>query len=78
MHVELELTSLRLALQEEELNSTDIPQRLHALLALEEQRSYALDNLKKRQQTIKNILIRGLNQLLLQLVKKYFMGFCTC
>jgi hypothetical protein len=53
MHVELELTSLRLALQAEELNSTDIPQRLNALLALEEQRSYALNNLKKRQQTIK-------------------------
>jgi hypothetical protein len=53
MPVELELTSLILTLQAEELNSTDVPQRLHALLALEEQRSYALDNLKKRQQTVK-------------------------
>jgi hypothetical protein len=53
MPVELELTSLRLALQAEELNSTDIPQRIHALLALEEQRSFALENLKKRQQSVK-------------------------
>jgi hypothetical protein len=48
MHVELELTSLRLALQAEELNYMDAPQRLGALLALEEQRNYALANLKKR------------------------------
>ena len=53
MHVELELTSLKLALQVEELNSTNIPQRLHALLALKEQRICTLDNLKKRQQTVK-------------------------
>jgi len=53
MHVELELTFLILALQEEELNSTNIPQRLHALLDLEEQRICTLDNLKKRQQTVK-------------------------
>jgi hypothetical protein len=53
MPVELELTSLRLALQDEEMNSTDIPQRLNALLALEEQRSYALNNLKKRKQSVK-------------------------
>jgi hypothetical protein len=53
MPIELELTSLRLALQAEELNSTDISQRMNALLALEEQRSHALDNLKRRQQTIK-------------------------
>jgi hypothetical protein len=51
--VELELTSLRLALQEEELNSTDIPQRIHALLALEEQRSFSLENIKKRQHSVK-------------------------
>jgi hypothetical protein len=48
MHVELELTSLILALQTKELNSTNVPQRLHDLLDLEEQRSYALDNLKKK------------------------------
>jgi len=51
--VELELTSLRLALQVEELNSTHIPQRIHALLALEDQRSFDLEILKKRQHSIK-------------------------
>jgi hypothetical protein len=53
MPVELELTSLRLALQAEELNSSDISQRINALLSLEEQRKHALENLKKRQQTVK-------------------------
>jgi CRISPR/Cas system CMR subunit Cmr6 (Cas7 group RAMP superfamily) len=53
MPMELELTSLRLSLQAEELKSTDIPQRINALLALKEQRSYALENLKKRQQSVK-------------------------
>jgi hypothetical protein len=48
MFVELELTSLKLALQAEELNSMDVPQTLHVLLALEEWRIYALYNLKKR------------------------------
>jgi hypothetical protein len=40
-------------MQAEELNSTDISQRMNALLALEEQRNHALENLKKRQQTVK-------------------------
>jgi transposase InsO family protein len=52
MPVELELNSLRLAMQDEELNSTNIPQRINALLALEEQRIHALENLKKRQQSV--------------------------
>jgi hypothetical protein len=47
MPVELELTSLRLELQAEELNSSDISQRINALLSLEEQRKHALENLKK-------------------------------
>jgi len=39
MHVELELTSLCLAMQANEVNSIDISQRMNALLALEEQRT---------------------------------------
>jgi hypothetical protein len=74
MHVELELTSLRLALQDEELNSTNIPQRINALLALEEQRSYALENLKKRQQSVKKYFDKKAKSLLLQLMKKYYFG----
>jgi hypothetical protein len=41
-----------LELQAEELNSTKIPQR-NALLALEEKWSFYLENIKKRQQSIK-------------------------
>jgi len=47
MPIELELISLRLELQIEELNSTDISQRMNALLALEEHIGHALDNFKK-------------------------------
>jgi hypothetical protein len=50
---ELELSSLRLMLQVEELNSSNISQRINALLALEEQRMFSLDNIKRRQQTVK-------------------------
>jgi hypothetical protein len=39
-------------MQDEELNSTNIPQRINAFLALEQQRSNALENLKKRQQYV--------------------------
>jgi transposase InsO family protein len=50
---ELELSSLRLMLQVEELNSSNMSQRMNALLALEEQRKFSLDNIKKKQQTVK-------------------------
>jgi hypothetical protein len=50
---ELELSSLRMMLQIEELNSSNISQRMNALLALEEQRTFSLDNIKRRQQTVK-------------------------
>jgi hypothetical protein len=36
MPIELEVTSLHLELQTEELNSTDISQRMNSLLSLEE------------------------------------------
>jgi hypothetical protein len=42
MLVELELTSLRLALQAEELNSSDISQRINVFFSLEEQRKHSL------------------------------------
>jgi hypothetical protein len=42
-----------LTLQTEELSSSDVPQRINTLLALEEQRNFSLENLKKRQQTVK-------------------------
>jgi hypothetical protein len=49
----LELSSLRLMLQIEELNSFDVSQRMNALLALEEQRMFSLGNIKRRQLTVK-------------------------
>jgi hypothetical protein len=51
--IELELSSLRLMLQTEELNSSDVSQRINTLLALEEQINFSLENLKRRQQTVK-------------------------
>jgi hypothetical protein len=40
-------------LQVEELNSSNVSQRMNALLDLEEQRIFALDNIKRRQQIVK-------------------------
>jgi transposase InsO family protein len=51
--MELEISSLRLMLQTEELNSSNVPQRINALLSLEEKIKFSLENLKRRQQTVK-------------------------
>ena len=40
-------------LQVEELNSSDVSQRINSLLALEEERTFALGNIKRRQQIVK-------------------------
>jgi hypothetical protein len=53
LRTELELSSLWLMLQIEELNSSNVPQRINALLALEEQRMFSLENIKRRQQIMK-------------------------
>jgi hypothetical protein len=50
---ELELSSLRLRLQVKELISSHVSQRMNSLLALEEQRTFSLDNIKRRQQIVK-------------------------
>ena len=47
MPIELELTSFILALQDKELNSTNITQRFNAILSLVEKRNHSLINLKK-------------------------------
>jgi hypothetical protein len=36
----------------EELNYSNVPQRIHALLSLEEQTNFALENIKRRKQTM--------------------------
>jgi hypothetical protein len=56
MPIELEISSLRLMLQIEELNSFDVSQRINALLALEEKRMFSLDNIKRRHQTVNKYL----------------------
>jgi transposase InsO family protein len=53
MPTEMEISSLRLMLQVEELNSSNISQRMNAILALEEQTTFSLDNIKRRQQIVK-------------------------
>ena len=53
MPTELELSSLRLMLQVEELNSYDVSQRMNALLSLEDKRTFSLDNIKRRQWAVK-------------------------
>jgi hypothetical protein len=58
MPIQLELTPLCFALQVEEPNSVDISQRMNSLLALEEQRSHVLDNLKRRQHIVKKYFIK--------------------
>jgi hypothetical protein len=45
-------------LQIEELNSSNSPQRINALLALEEQRKFSIENIKRRQQTGKKYFNR--------------------
>jgi hypothetical protein len=40
-------------LQVEELNYSDVSQRMNALLDLEEQRMFSLDNIKRRQHVVK-------------------------
>ena len=35
------------------MNCSDVSQRMNAILALEEQRMFVLDNIKRRQQTVK-------------------------
>jgi len=46
IHIELELASLCIYFQSENLNSTNMYQRFHILLTLVEQRNHTLENLK--------------------------------
>jgi transposase InsO family protein len=70
---ELELSSLRLILQLEELNTFDVSQRMNALLALEEQRMFALDNIKRRQQTVKKYFNKSVKTINFKVNEKVLM-----
>jgi hypothetical protein len=47
-------------LQIEELNYSDVSQRINTLLALEEKRMFSLDNIKRRQQIVKKYFNKSL------------------
>jgi hypothetical protein len=60
-------------LQIEELNSSNISKRINALLALEEKRMFALDNIKRRQQTIKKYFNKSVKTVKSKVNEKVFL-----
>jgi hypothetical protein len=73
LSTELELSSLRLMLHIEELNSCDVSQRINALLALEEKRMFSLDNIKRRQQTVKKYFNKSVKTVKFKVNEKVLM-----
>ena len=69
----MELSSLRLMLQIEELNSSYVSQRVNALLALEEKRMFTLDNIKRRQQTFKKYFNKTVKTVKFKVNEKVFL-----
>jgi hypothetical protein len=74
---ELELSSLRLMLQIEELNSSNVSQRKNALLDLEEKRLFALDNIKKRHQTVKKYFNKSVKNVKFKVNEKVLLWDST-
>jgi hypothetical protein len=60
-------------LQIEELNSSNFPQRINALLALEEQRNFALENIKRRQPILKKYFNRRAKDVELNIDEKVLL-----
>jgi hypothetical protein len=75
--IDLELSSLRMMLQIEELNSSDVSQRINALIALEEQRMFALDNIIKRQQTVKKYFNKSVKNVKFKVNQKVLLWDST-
>jgi hypothetical protein len=69
----LGFSSLRLMLQVKELNSYDVSRRMNALLDLEEQRSFSLGNIKRRQQTIKKYFNKSVKAIKFKVNKKVLL-----
>jgi hypothetical protein len=69
----MELSSLRVMLHIEELNSSDVSQRINALLALEEKRMFSLDNIKRRQQTVKKYFNKSVKTVKFKVNEKVLM-----
>jgi hypothetical protein len=74
---ELELSSLRLMLQVEELNSSDVSQRINALLALEKKMTFALDNIKRRQQIVKIVFNKSVKAIKFKVNEKALLWDST-
>ena len=60
-------------LQIEELNSSDISQRINTLLGLEEKRMFALDNIKRRQQIVKKYFNKSVKTVKFKINEKVLM-----
>jgi hypothetical protein len=71
--IELELYSLQLILQVEELNSSNIPQRINALLDLEEQMMFSLENIKRRQQIVKKYFYKSAKVVIFKVNEKVLL-----
>jgi transposase InsO family protein len=69
----LELSSLRLMLQIEELNSSNVPQRINALLSSEEQRMISLENIKGRRQIVKKYFNKHIKDVKFKVNKKVLL-----
>jgi hypothetical protein len=62
-----------LILQTKELNSSYVPQRVNALLALEEQMMFYFDNIKRIQQTIKKYFNKSVKTLKFKVNEKVML-----
>jgi hypothetical protein len=60
-------------LQIKELNSSNVSQRINALLALEEQNMFSLDNIKRRQQNIKKYFNKSAKSIRFKVNEKVFL-----
>ena len=69
----MEISSLRLMLQIEELNSSDVSQRINALLALEEKMMFSLDNIKRRQKIVKKYFNKSVKTVKFKVHEKVFL-----
>jgi hypothetical protein len=70
---EMELSSLWLMLQIEELNSFNVPERINALLDLEEKRMFPLENIKRRHQTVKKYFNKRAKVVTFKINEKLFL-----
>jgi len=71
--IELKLTSFRLAFQQEELEESPLKDRFHTLLALDEKRNHDLQNIEKRQHTVKKYFDKRAKNMIFQVGQKVLL-----